>query len=320
MSRFKIIVFLMAVAVLSGILATAWWFYIRVIAPDANIQTEISAMKGKGAALPDPGIKRFDRAVEQIESNDFDEARTALYDLVRIFPESTRVTEAKRIIGEINMDMLFSVGQNPLKKDYIVQPGDSLGLIARKQNTTIECILRANGLQSGMLQPGDHLMVFPLDFELVVDVSAKTVTLLRNQRFFREYLALDVKLPHGAKVPFETKISDKAAWVKGKRVSSLSAEFISADKWLVGEKSNFNIRSLPKAKPVDAVQVAPPEAKGKSSSKGKAKGEVAAGSSVDEDDVDVTASIPVTGVFLPREDIEELFTIIRTQTPLKVVR
>lgn len=319
MSRLKIIVFLMAVGVLAAILATAWWFYIRVIAPDADVQTEITAMKGKGANLPDPGIKRFEKAVEHIQGSDIEAGRTALYELVRIFPESTRVTEAKRIIGEMNMDMLFSVDLNPLKKDYIVQPGDSLGLIARKQNTTIECLLRANGLQSGMLQPGDHLMVFPLDFELVVDVSAKTLTLLRNQRFFREYIALDVKLPATTKVPFETKVSDKAAWVKGKRVSTLSAEFMSSDKWIVGEKSNFNIRALPKAKPVEAAPAQPaPTTKGKG--KGKQKGEAMAGTSVDDDDLDVTAAMPVTGVFLPREDIEELFTIIRTQTPLKVVR
>lgn len=318
MSRLKIIVFLMAVGVLAAILATAWWFYIRVIAPDADLQTEIIAMKGKGATPPDPGIKRFDKAVEHIQGSDIEAGRTALYELVRIFPESTRVTEAKRIIGEMNMDMLFSVDLNPLKKDYIVQPGDSLGLIARKQQTTIECLLRANGLQSGMLQPGDHLMVFPLDFELVVDVSAKTLTLLRNQRFFREYIALDVKLPASTKVPFETKVSDKAAWVKGKRVSTLSADFMSADKWIVGEKSNFNIRALPKAKPVEAAPVQAAPTKGKSSK--KARGEAMAGTSVEDDDVDVTAAMPVTGVFLPREDIEELFTIIRTQTPLKVVR
>lgn len=316
MSRLKIIVFLMAVSVLAAIVATAWWFYIRVIAPDADLQTEITALHGKKAAPPDPGLKRFDKAVEHIQGSDVEAGRTALYELVRIFPESTRVTEAKRIIGEMNMDMLFSVDLNPLKKDYIVQPGDSLGLIARKQQTTIECILRANGLQSGMLQPGDHLMVFPLDFELVVDVSGRTLTLLRNQRFFREYPALDVKLPPGTKVPFETKVSDKAAWVRGKRVSTLSADFMGADKWLVAEKANFNIRALPKARPVEA---APALVKGRAA-KGRTKAETLAGTTVDDDDVDVTAAMPVTGVFLPREDIEELFTIIRTQTPLKVVR
>ena len=171
-------------------------------------------MKGKGAAPPDPGIKRFEKAVELIQDSDLNAGRSALYELVRTFPESSRVAESKRIIGEMNMDMLFDSELNPLKKDYIVQPGDSLNLIARKQQTTVECVMRANGLQSGTLQPGDHLFVFPLDFSLVVDVSGKTVTLLRNDRFFREYIALDVKLTP-PKAPYEAKVSDKPAWVNG---------------------------------------------------------------------------------------------------------
>lgn len=316
-SRFKIIVLLLALGILGSIVATAWWFYIRVIAPDADLQTEITAMHGQKGTPPDPGIKRFDKALELVSASDLDNGRTALYDLVRTFPESTRVTEAKRIIGEINMDMLFSADINPLKKDYIVQPGDSLGLIARKNQTTIECIMRANGLQSGMLQPGDHLFVFPLDFEIVVDISARTLTLLRNQRFFREYPALDVKIPANVKIPFETKIGDKVAWVRGNRVSSTSAEFMNADKWLV-ENKGFNIRALPKAKPITPKAV-PVAASGKGKS-GKARGAVLEGTTVDDDSVDASASLPATGVFLPREDIEELFTIIRTQTPFKVVR
>lgn len=331
MSRFKIIVFLMAVGVLAAILTTAWWFYVRVIAPDAATETQLSEMHGKGARPPDPGIKRFEKAAELIQDGDLDGGRSALYELVRTFPESSRVAESKRIIGEINMDMLFNPELNPLRKDYIVQPGDSLILIARKQQTTIECLLRANGMQSGILQPKDHLSVFPLDFTLVVSVTGKTVTLLRNERFFREYSAVDVKLTP-PKAPYEAKISDKPAWVLGKRAGPLSPEFLTADKWLTVEKkdkssssaSTFNIRALPKAKPVDAVAVnaAPGKAKGKGKtvSKKQPKGEALAGTSVDDEEVDITATIPLTGIFLANEDVEELYTIIRTQTPVKVLR
>ncbi|WP_075087510.1 hypothetical protein [Verrucomicrobium spinosum] len=55
------------------------------------------------------------------------------------------------------------------------------------------------------LQPGDHLFVFPLDFEIVVDISSKTVQLWRGTRekgyFFKEYQALEVRLPPGMKHP-----------------------------------------------------------------------------------------------------------------------
>jgi LysM repeat protein len=323
MSRFKIIVFLMAVGVLAAILASAWWYYVHVFAPDAEVESGLHKMQQtKGAAPPDPGLKRFEKAVELISNNDLENGRAALYELIRTFPESTRVAESKRIIGEINMDMLFSADMNPLRKDYVVQPGDSLGLIARKQQTTIECVLRANGMQSSILQPGDHLNVFPLDFSMVIDISAKTVTILRSDRFFREYVALDVKLPENAKAPFEAKIVDKPAIGEdGKRVGALSPEFMTADKSLSAEKvdkstykTNFSIRALPKAKPVGEAAAARPPAKGKSA-KGKAKG-----SGGDDADPEPAPVVPLTGIFLPREDIEEIFTIIRTQTPVKVVR
>ncbi|NDC00081.1 MAG: LysM peptidoglycan-binding domain-containing protein [Verrucomicrobia bacterium] len=248
MRQLKIIVFIVALCITGSVLATAWWFYTRVIGHTTAVAAQIEGMKGKNGHPPDPGIKRFERAIELIGGSDVDTGRTALYELVRTFPDSSRVTEAKRIIGEINMDTLFSQDLNPLKKDYIVQPGDSLLRIAGKNHTTVECIMRANGLQSGMLQPGDHLIVFPLDFELVLDVSAKVVSLLRNQRFFKEYFALDVQLPPGLKVPTETKISDKAAFHRGRRVQASSSEFLGAEKWLMAEK--ISIRSQPKAKPV----------------------------------------------------------------------
>jgi hypothetical protein len=318
-------------SILAGIFATAYWFYAHIIAPDVEVATELTAMKEKGAPQADPGIKRFEKAIELIQGNDLNEGRAALYDLVRTFPESSRVEESKRIIGEINMDMLFDSELNPLKKDYIVQPGDSLNLIARKQQTTVECVLRANGMQSGTLQPGDHLFVFPLDFTLVIHVGGKSVTLLRNDRFFREFPALDVKLTP-PKAPYEARVSDKPAWARGKRASPLSPEFMTADKWIsiekkTGDKTTFNIRALPKAKPADAAGVITPSAsnspKQKSKSGGKKvekKGEALPGTAVDDDEVDVTAAAPASGIFLSTEDVEELFTILRTNTQVKVLR
>ena len=320
MSRLKIIVFIIALGILGSVVGTAWWFYSRVLGHDSRLHSEIQAMQGqKGGALPDPGVRRFEKAIEDVRANNIDGGRTALYELVRTFPSSTRVGEAKRIIGEMNMDTLLNPEINPLKKDYIVQPGDSLLRIAGKNQTTVECLIRANGLQSSLLQPGDHLAVFPLDFEIVVHVSAKTLTLLRNERFFKEYEALDVRLPPATRVPFETKVNEKAAWVGGRRVQSTSADFHGADKWISTEKSGFTIRSLPKARPVlpKAIPVAAPA---KTTRKQKERGAVLAGTTVDDDEVDATAGVPETGAFLANEDVEELFTIIRTKTVVKVVR
>ena len=59
--------------------------------------------------------------------NNTEEGREALYEVLRYFPDSVRATEAKRIIGEMNMDALFSPSLNNTRKDYVVQPGRFAG-------------------------------------------------------------------------------------------------------------------------------------------------------------------------------------------------
>ena len=94
---------------------------------------------------------------------------------------------------------------------------------------------------------------------------------------------------------------------------------MSADKWLMGSKPGFNIRAQAQAKPVgDSIQVVAPAKKAPAKKPESAKPAVAV--AADNDDHDATANIPQTGVYLAREDAEELYTIIRTQTPVKVLR
>ncbi len=369
MSRFKIVLFLVVTSLAGACVAAAWWLYTHVIGEDAVVVKQIHEIQVEKKAGPDPSLKRFDKAVEILRDNT-GEGRDALYELLRYFPDSSRAAEAKRIIGEMNLDALFSPSQNTTRKDYVVQPGDSLGRIAGKNATTVECLLRANSMMSSALQPGDHLFVFPLEFEIQVSVRAKTLTLLRDGRFFKEYQALDVRLPGGLKAgatpvplkpgesppppaelakiaptksakgskkhhpatppspPGELTINDKAAWVDGRRVASSDSHFIAADKWLMGSKPGFNIRSHPAAKPVGDSTVtttATSNTPAKSSKSarlpkgGKAPKPVKP-VMVAEEDEDAAEAVPETGVFLAREDVEELFTIIRPSTKVRVVK
>src|SRR5690606_15348699 len=105
----------------------------------------------------DPGAKRFDAAIDLIKEGRIEDGRDALFKLINQFRESPTRVEAKRIIGELNMDQLYAAESKAGKKDYIVQPGDSLALIASRQNTTLDLLIRLNGLMGTVLQPGDHL-------------------------------------------------------------------------------------------------------------------------------------------------------------------
>lgn len=364
MSRFKIILFLSSIALAVACVAGSWWVYTHIVNKDEVVTKQIQQMQSNKQALPDPGVHHFDKAIDVLKSGDLAAGKEELYDLLRNFPASSRASEAKRIIGEMNLDALFSQNLNTTKLEYTVRPGDSLGLIARKNATTVECIMRANGMISGSLQPGDHLFLFPLDFDMVITVSGKSLKLLRNGRFFKEYQALDIKLPPGMKVapslaattgsegsppalpkavpvvkgggkkkttnhappsiPGEYSVHDKAAWVNGKRVLSTDSQFNSADKWLMSSRVSFNIRALPQATavPVHSPIVIPGSGTSRTNAKSKGSKTAAPLTAVNPDDdiEDATAAVPETGVFLAREDAEELFTIIRTGTKIRVIK
>jgi len=352
MYRIKILIFLFTIALVGGVFGGCWWLYTRILNRDDMVKAEISSEQKNKKNAPDPGLRRFEQAIETIQGGSESGGKDQLFDMVRHFPDSKRAPDAKRIIGEMNMDALFSASGNPGRKDHVVQPGESLNLIARKNQTTVSAIMRGNGMMSSGLQPGDHLFLFPLDFEIIVNVTKKTLTLKKNNQFFKEYHIVEMKLPSGVKAkpayerpPPEIEIADRAAWYGGKRVQETDTHFMSSDKWLMGSKAGFNIRGVPPPKvsgDAKTLIVEPhalsknPSAKDKKNGSAPSpkhptashgakhsqpKGVVMPEPSVeDEDDTDAAAAAPQTGIYLAREDIEELYTIVRTKTKIAVWR
>jgi len=308
-TQLKLLLFLIVLGITLGCMATAYYIYDKVLKPEKAIQDQMAGMKKVDMPRIDPGAKRFEVAVEQIKQGRIMEGREALYKMLQQFPDSATCSEAKRIIGEINLDELYSINQKAGKKDYIVQPGDSLALIASRQGTNMDMIVRLNGLMGITLQPGDHLTLVPLDFSVVVDVSNKTVTLRRKvgdkEYFFKEYSATDLRLPPGIKVPFETEVRGKSAVADGKSVLSTDPRYVDAEKWLPGSKPGVVLRTPPVAK---AIPVPAPasEAKSKKAATGPA--------------LDMIEIAPETGVFLDRADLEELFALVRNGSKLYFIR
>ncbi|MFO1482290.1 MAG: LysM peptidoglycan-binding domain-containing protein [Verrucomicrobiaceae bacterium] len=304
-AQLKILVFLITVGLVAGTLSIAWWFYTNVLLKENQLERDIAAMKGKDRPVIDPGAKRFEAAIDLIREGKVEEGRDALYKLRQQFPDSGTCAEAMRIIGEINMDRLFSATNTAGKKDYIVQPGDSLNLIAGKHGTTVDSIIRLSGLMSFNLQPGDHLTIIPMDFSLGVMVSKKQVILFRQvgdkSYPFKFYQAKDIRLPPGARLPMEMEIAGKTALYDGKQVAPTDPAYIDADKSFPGTKAGLSIRTPPVAK---AIPIEEP--------KSKAKGAVAA--------IPTPSTSAETGIFLDREDIEELFALLRKGSKLSLMR
>ncbi len=296
-AQFKLLVYLIVLGLTLGSMALAYYIYMKVLSPEERLREELSRIRRAELPKIDPGLKRFDAAAALLKEGRFNEAREALFRIVQQFPESAATPEAKRIIGEINMDELFSREPVPGKRDYIVQPGDSLALIATRQNTTMDLLIRLNGLMGATLHPGDHLTVLPVSFNLVVDASAKTVTLRRvageKEVFFKEYQAADLRLPAGMKLPAEMEIKGKSAMLDGRAVLSTDPRYAEADKWLPGSRAGVVLRTPPPPEP------APPPG---------------------PDGRPAPSPAPPPGIFLGREDLEEMFALVRNGSKLYLIR
>jgi LysM repeat protein len=303
-TQLKLLLFLIVLGITLGCMAAAYYIYEKVLRPEKLIQQEMATIKKVDLPRIDPGAKRFDAAVAMIKAGRVPEGRDALYKLLKQFPDSATCVEAKRIIGEINLDELFSTDLKSGRKDYIVQPGDSLALIAGRQNTTIDMIVKLNGLMGIVLQPGDHLALVPLEFSVDVDVSNKTVTLFRNvgdkRYFFKEYQARDLRLPPGMKVPVEMEVKGKSASVDGRPVLSTDPNYVEAEKWLPGSRPGVVLRTPPAPRAVH-VPENPAVA-------------------TEPDLADPSEFTPESGVFLEHSDLEELFALVRNGSKLNFIR
>lgn len=329
-TQLKILAFLVTVGLVAGSLSVGWWFYMNVLLKESQVEKDIASMKGKDRPKIDPGLRRFDAALELIRDGKVEEGRDALYKLRQQFPDSVTCMEAMRIIGEINMDQLYSPNNTAGKKDYIVQPGNNLLGIATKNNTTIDCIIRMNGLMSTMLQPGDHLTLIPLDFHLGIDVSSKDIMLLRKvgekEYAFKVYKAKDVRLPPGTRAPMETELAAKNATFEGKNLLPTDANYPAADKWMSVRKAGIVIRTPPEDTPPSAPKATPAAATAPETKKGsKAKSSAGKGSK-NSTAPQATPAVPQpsaeseTGVFIAREDIEEIMTLLRVGAKISFVR
>lgn len=309
-TQIKLLIFLITVGLVAGTLAMGYWVYMNILLKESQVEHDIASMKGKDRPRIDPGVRRFDAAVELIKTGKIEEGRDALYKLRQQFPESATCPEAMRIIGEINMDQLYSANSTAGKKDYIVQPGNSLNSIANKYETTVDSIIRSSGLMSFNLHPGDHLTIIPMDFHLGVSVAKKQVMLLRKvgdkEYLFKVYNAKDIRLMPGMRLPVEMTIASKNSVHDGKAVLSTDPNYVDAEKWFAGTKSGISIRTPPVARALPVE-----EQKSATSKKSTSPAPPLA-----------LAPPPTaeTGIFLAREDIEELFALVRKGSKLSLVR
>jgi LysM repeat protein len=192
------------------------------------------AAKGQAvvAPTPDPGIVMLDQARQQLAKGAKSDARQVLSSLMQSFPKSSKADEAKKILGDLNIEDFFSTQPGPDKTGYTVVRGDSVARIAAKTKAPVELIFKANGLESLIIQPGTRFIIPKGQFSLVVGTKTQEVTLLNHGAFFRWYKPVEFNLP--AKVPpGQYRVHEKIAWAGGTRVAFGTKNYMGSSRWIV---------------------------------------------------------------------------------------
>lgn len=245
----------MAVMVFTGLLA----YHVRV-APLGGIFAKLIPNPGRVADGPidmdaapllnaadmpdtDPGEKAFQKAHELLAVGKLPEAREKLLTIVNLFPTSGAAPVARRIVGEMNLDDLLTSTHLDGKKIHIVKRGDSIFAIATQYQTTLECIMCLNSMMElKNIQPGDELVMMPLNFRLLVEPRRQALSLWNGGRFVREFPILHLGAAVAHTPPNKSTIGSKSAELAGKRVQPQSKDYRAAAKVIQLAKSPVQIR------------------------------------------------------------------------------
>lgn len=201
------------------------------------------------AELPDidPGEKAFQKAHELLALGKLVEAREKLTAIVNSYPTSSSAPVARRIVGEMNLDEILSTAWMDGKKSHIVKRGNSFLGIAAEYHTTLDMILHLNGMMElKNIQPGEELIVMPLDFRLLIEPRRKSLSVWDGGRFIREYPIIHLGVP-GKLPPGKTKISSKLAELGGRSVAPQSKDYRAAEKVIQIAKPSLQIRGAAEA-------------------------------------------------------------------------
>ncbi len=230
----KLVKALIILLLLIGVFGTAAYFAYDLYLKPKQELVEAKAMPVEPPPPPpDPSLESVERAMKLYENNQREEAATLFQEILQNYPGSSRIDEVKKIYGNMNADRILSPAPGFDKIEYTVVRGDALAKIANQHDSTAELIMRANNMDSTLLQIGQQLVVPKLNLSMVIDSATKRVTLLQDGKFFKEYTSTTWNVPGSAPTaPVSLRVTEKIAWHEGERVAFGSKEYIGSARWI----------------------------------------------------------------------------------------
>ena len=209
-------------------------------------------------------------------------------EIISQYPQTNRKDEIERILGEINIDLLYSgnIDEETGDKIYQIKRGDMLATIGRREKVSVELLKKINQIKDERrLNIGKRLKIPELDFSIVVDKTHNTLLLLNRGEFFKRYKVRtgreNWRTPTGDfRITYKKKNPD---WNKPGEGTILAGDPENAlgTRWMAFEGASLGIHGTNK-----------PDTIGSYASEGC--------------------------IGMLREDVEELFELVPVGTPVKI--
>lgn len=161
-------------------------------APTPQGGSQPAGAEGGAATHPSAPMNESDRvllarAETALAKNSLLEARQLYQQALQQNPDAKTAAAAQERLGQVNVRLFFSPVMTPEAAPYTVEPGDTLGKIARRAGTTVELLRASNGTRGDLIRAGQQLKVTRARFNVVVDKSQNTLTLKNGEEVVKVY-------------------------------------------------------------------------------------------------------------------------------------
>jgi len=176
----------------------------------------------------------FAEAEKYFKKGELHKAKESYEKIVKDYAGSEIARKAEEKLGETNMKILFCPFDTEDSEVYKVKKGDSLFLLAKKFDTTVDLIKKINNLENNTIYFNQRLKIPTVKFSIFIDKSNSTLTLKAGDRMFKKYFISTGKnnsTPEG-EFTITSKLINPVWYFNGKVIPARNSENILGSRWL----------------------------------------------------------------------------------------
>jgi len=197
-----------------------------------SVRRKLSSKNTPKIVLGNPA---FENARSMLKRGEFDNARLKLEEIVVRYPGSPAEKEAYRVLGEMRLDDILEKKPDDGKFVYTVKHNDSYLKIVSENDSNLATVMHLNGLtRIDRLQPGDKLVIMPLNFSLRIIPRLNQLFLVDEDGEVVKYFepVADMTLPkkQGESDVVITSVENIRAYKGSSRVNVTRGDYLEASK------------------------------------------------------------------------------------------